>query len=448
MRRLIAVLAVVVGTGLAAQPAAAQVPPASYTCTPQPADCSGWNRTDVVLRWFAPTATATNNCPVAAMITAEGVTNWDCGVSAPPASPDWVWARATIHIDKSVPRVTTATPSRPPDANGWYRAPVAVSFAGDDAISGIASCTSTTYARPDSVSAAVQGTCTDVAGHVSAPLSYPLRYDATGPDVKSAKPSRKPDRGRWYKRPVTWRFTGEDALSGLLECPRVRYAGPDGPQVRVIGACVDKAGNVTGRGFSFRYDATPPERPAVRPIARDRAVKLRIRTARDVRRITIVRAPGRGGTRDSTVYRGRPRSFTDVHVLNGKRYRYRVTALDAAANRSRRRVSAVAGPRLLAPADGATLSAPPLLRWTPVRGADYYNVQLRRNGRKVLSRWPTKAEYQLQPRWRFEGRFRHFRPATYRWHVWPGFGRRSAAVYGSRIGSRSFVVPDAATARR
>ena len=46
-------------------------------------------------------------------------------------------------------------------------------------------------------------------------------------------------------------------------------------------------------------------------------------------------------------------------------------------------------PELLAPPNGAVLTAPPLLRWSKVRGADYYNVQLLRDGRKVLSAWPT-----------------------------------------------------------
>jgi hypothetical protein len=71
---------------------------------------------------------------------------------------------------------------------------------------------------------------------------------------------------------------------------------------------------------------------------------------------------------------------------------------------------------------------------------DKSNVQLRRDGRKVLSRWPARARLQLRARWRFNGRVRRLEPGSYEWHVWPGFGRRSEARYGARIGSRRFVI--------
>jgi hypothetical protein len=49
--------------------------------------------------------------------------------------------------------------------------------------------------------------------------------------------------------------------------------------------------------------------------------------------------------------------------------------------------------------DGPSLVAivrprrPPRLEWTPVRGARYNNLQLWRNGRKILSTWPAQARY-------------------------------------------------------
>ena len=447
MRRGLCTL-VVAGAVLAlsSPTAQAQTTAASYSCTPTPGDCTGWRNSDVVLRWFAPSAVDTNNCPLAVTLTSEGVTNWDCGITADMVN--WMWARATVSIDKTPPGVAAATPDRPPDGNGWYRAPVHVVFSGADATSGVRSCTEATYATPDSRTASVTGTCIDLAGNVSVPSAFPLRYDATGPDVTSGRPAREPDHGRWYRRPVLWRFGGRDALSGLDDCPPVLFRGPDGRAAMVRGACRDVAGNLSVRGFAFSYDATPPAQPAVSVRPRDDAVRLRIRVAGDVRRIVVVRAPGRGGTRDSTIYRGSPRSLTDTRVRNGRRYRYSVVAQDRAANRSRRRsVSAVPGPRLLAPADGVTLTAPPLLRWTRVHGATYYNVQLRRDGEKVLSRWPRSPRLQLLERWRFEDGVRRLAPGRYQWDVWPGYGRRTDARYGPRIGSRAFIVPEAPPAR-
>ena len=151
----------------------------------------------------------------------------------------------------------------------------------------------TTYAGPDGATARAAGTCRTWPA-TRARIRAALRYDSTGPDVRTGKPARKPDRRGWYTRPVRWRFTGSDGLSGLAECPEVRYAGPDGAAARVIGGCADRAGNVEFRGFPIRYDDTAPPPPDVRALPRDRAVRLNIRVVSDVRRIRVVRTPGRG----------------------------------------------------------------------------------------------------------------------------------------------------------
>jgi hypothetical protein len=83
---------------------------------------------------------------------------------------------------------------------------------------------------------------------------------------------------------------------------------------------------------------------------------------------------------------------------------------------------------------------PPLLRWTPVRRARYYNVQLFRGGRKVLSVWPARPLYQLKKSWSFRGKRQRLVPGHYHWIVWPGFGPRSKTNYGKQIGRSAFEV--------
>jgi len=440
---MIVLVAAIAAFCLVTGTASAQV--IKYSCSPGAADCSGWHASDVVLSWYpSPAVMDSDNCPIAKLLTQEGVTNWLCGVLV---GGQWSWYTATVRIDKSAPQATVATPSRPPDANGWYHAPVGFIFGGTDAVSGIGACTTATYARPDSRKASVTGTCTDLAGNRSAALDFPLRYDATGPRVTRGRPARKPDYRRWYNHPVTWRFRGRDRLSGLADCPPVLFRGPVGRAAHVIGACRDVAGNVTTRAFALRYDATPPSPPSVRATGIDRAVHLGIHVRGSVRRIAVVRAPGIGGARDSTIYHGAPRSLTDHHARNGKHYRYVVVARDRADNRSRTTVHAVAGARLLAPPQGAVVTAPPLLRWTRVRDASYYNVQLRRDGHKVLTAWPAAPRLRLHTQWRFGGAAQQFGPGTYTWDVWPGFGARSDARYGRRLGHRTFVMPGALPAQ-
>ena len=117
-----------------------------------------------------------------------------------------------------------------------------------------------------------------------------------------------------------------------------------------------------------------------------------------------------------------------------------MTLTDEAGNDARRTLRVVPGPRLREPAAKQQLITPPLLRWTPVRGARYYNVQLKRGGKKILSRWPGAAQLQLPATWRFKGRRHRLEPGRYRWVVWPGEGPRSEGRYGPRIGARSFVM--------
>jgi hypothetical protein len=74
-----------------------------------------------------------------------------------------------------------------------------------------------------------------------------------------------------------------------------------------------------------------------------------------------------------------------------------------------------------------------------VKKARYYNVQLVR-GTKILSAWPRHALFRVPRSWVFQGHRYRLTPGVYRWYVWPGYGRASAAKYGPALGSSSFVV--------
>jgi hypothetical protein len=116
-----------------------------------------------------------------------------------------------------------------------------------------------------------------------------------------------------------------------------------------------------------------------------------------------------------------------------------VTAFDQAANSANQSVVVTAAGALFTPAPGAKVSTPPRLVWTRLRHAKYYNLQLIR-GRKVLSAWPVRPGFQLRRTWIYNGRRYRLRPGVYRWYVWPGIGRRSAARYGRLLGSSTFVM--------
>jgi hypothetical protein len=144
------------------------------------------------------------------------------------------------------------------------------------------------------------------------------------------------------------------------------------------------------------------------------------------------------------VYSGAKTSFVDHGLSNGVQYRYVIVSVDRAGNRSRG-VALVVVPTndlLELPRDRAVVKRAPLLAWARV-AATYYNVQVWRNGAKILSAWPATASLQLRSRWVFRGKRYRLTPGTYRWFVWPGLGKRSSARYGPALGASTFVVAPA-----
>jgi hypothetical protein len=140
----------------------------------------------------------------------------------------------------------------------------------------------------------------------------------------------------------------------------------------------------------------------------------------------------------ATVYRGDASSFTDLRLHNGARYRYVLSVTDQAGNVGT--ASAVAEPRALtSPPQGETVRQPPLLRWSAVAGADYYNVQLFLADRKVLSTWPIGPTFKLPNTWKYGGHTYRFGKGRYSWYVWPGYGPRKAATYGKLLGASVFA---------
>jgi hypothetical protein len=440
----------------AAAPARANSVWATCTAGGAPADnCAAWYRASVRLEWhWSPaddSVISTSGCEIQTLSSdspASG-TPRTCEVTWPPET-DATTVR--IRIDKTPPTVTDAAPARGPDQGGWYNHPVEFVFNGSDATSGLQGCSSVTYGGPDSASATVTGICRDVAGNVAS-RDVPLRYDAMPPAVADITPSRPPDRDGWYTAPVDFGFRGSDDTSGIDGCSAGSYRGPDGASVSVTGTCTDRAGNAASRSFGINYDATPPALDAVAAIAGNRSAVLSWQRSLDTTSLVIVRAPV--GARGQFLPPGLESGFRDTGLRNGVEYRYDFTAADAAGNAAHAAVTVVpsAHPRLR-PRLGASVSSPPLLRWTRVTKATYYNVQLYRDDTgagagaaqpppgsvKILSQWPTKPQFHLRRSWKFGGQRRRLSPGLYRWYVWAGYGARSKQRYGGQIVNSTFTV--------
>jgi hypothetical protein len=257
----LALLAVCLPLLVFAPPAGAA--PLSVTCNG--GGCAaGWYKESITVAfaWDPTGVTQTQNCDTN---TVSGDTSgWSrtCIVSYSNGSSAQLGV--TVKKDSTPPSVTGASPSRGPDANGWYNHAVGITFNGSDATSGIASCTSTTYGGPDSGSASFSGSCSDQAGNSSGQTSFgPIKYDATRPSV-SVSLSRGPDSNGWYNHPVDFQASGSDNLSGIASCNSGTFSGGGS----VAAGCTDNAGNTSSGSVGVNYDASAP---SISSVTLDRA---------------------------------------------------------------------------------------------------------------------------------------------------------------------------------
>jgi hypothetical protein len=515
-----AAAACVIAFVVATVPQAATAAPLTVTCNGGVCDTSGWYKTNITVAfaWDPNGVTSTRGCDTVTITSDTGGRAFDCVVTYGGTPPTNVEAAFTIKRDASPPNITGASLSRGPDSNGWYNHAVGVTFNGSDATSGLAGCTATTYAGPDTGGATVNGTCTDQAGNVSGvassptikydvtpptvsasfargadsngwynhavsfggsgsdglsgmsgcssgtysgpdtgsasvsvsctdqagntgSASLPLKYDATAPSIDPPTFDRPPDANGWYNHPVRITFSGNDNASGV-SCSSTTYSGPDRPDAAVTGTCVDGAGNSSPAAGSpaFKYDSTPPKLLSVEVKTNDKFVSLTWTASSDTASVQVARTPGMAGPDPSTVYTGLASSYEDRNVQNKVKYTYTITGTDQAGNTVVDTVTVIPAAALYSPAPGAVVHRPPTLAWRPVRQATYYNLQLFRKGRKVLSAWPVKPRYRLSRVWAFHGRKFKLVRGTYEWRVWPGLGKRAAHKYGALLGHSTFVV--------
>jgi hypothetical protein len=336
--------------------------------------------------------------------------------------------------------------SGPAGDNGWYVGPVTVKWAltGETFSSG---CDTRTLTA-DTVDTKISCTASNVFGPVTGTAT--VRIDQAAPTDVVASAARPPDTRSWFTAPVGITWTGKDTVSGIAACTSLSYAGPDASAAAPAGTCRDHAGNVSAPvAFSLDYDATPPALDAVTATAGPGRADIRWAAAADAVRVTVVREPVGAGAPPRTVADG-PASTgfsADTDLAPATTYTWTVTALDAAGNAASQRATATT-PAATTPAHGGTAAKTKpktvQLRWRGARGASYYNVQVFRGTRKVLSSWPRRSQLRVPTHWRYRGRTQRLAPGTtYRWYVWAGYGPRTAHRYGRLLAHGHFTVPAA-----
>jgi hypothetical protein len=292
----------------------------------------------------------------------------------------------------------------------------------------------------------------DGTGNLGDPATYTWTIDTVAPSatITSGPAASSASRSASFaftsnESAVSFNCSLDGGASTLCVSPQDYRALAPGRHTFSVRA-TDQAGN-TGAAAAFAWTVTATDPPP----GNVRGLRARIGYGlvkltwtppadNDFDHVYILRVAGDGSSA-IPVFAGSDNGYVDKGINNARTYRYRIVTFDKAGSESSG-VSVVVTPDalLLSPKPGARVTQRPRFAWRPVAGAVLYNVQLYRNGRKVLSAWPRSAGLRLGRTWRYGGRTYRLTRGQYRWYVWPAFGRVGHVQYGAPLGQSSFSV--------
>lgn len=194
--------------------------PPSITGSRAPApNGNGWNNSAVTASFQCADAVsglAAGSPPAPTLLSAEGAGQSVTGTCQDLAGNAATATVSGINIDTKPPTIVAAR-SPAPNANGWNKTDVTVSFTCMDSLSGLAagSPPAPTVLSSEGAGQSVSGTCTDLAGNSATSTANRINIDKTSPVITvSASPSTLwPPDGKMIPVTISGRMT--DNLSGV-----------------------------------------------------------------------------------------------------------------------------------------------------------------------------------------------------------------------------------------
>jgi hypothetical protein len=248
-------------------------PSIGYTLAPaSPDGNNGWYRSDVGVLWNvddpeSPSSLAKTGCIDQLITSDQPEATYSCSATSAggPAGP----VSVSIKRDATAPTINGS--ASPAAANGWNNTSVTVSFACDDNLSGVASCSPNAVLASEGRDQSATGYAHDEAGNLNSITVDGINIDTTAPNAPGVAPDRAPDYaggGVWYKNTVTVSFsaagdpdlTNGDLGSGVdpASIPAPETYATSGSHT-ASGTVEDIAGNESTVGSeTVQVDATKP----------------------------------------------------------------------------------------------------------------------------------------------------------------------------------------------
>jgi large repetitive protein len=222
------------------------------------ANGNGWNNGDVTVSFACNDQVGLSgvaNCPNATTVTTEGEGQAVTGTTTDNAGNS-TSGTATVNLDKTGPTISGG-PDRAPNANGWWKDDVTVSFACGDALSGVYGCSDpANFGQGENQG--VTGNVTDNAGNSASKAVGGINIDEVAPTL-SAAPTTEANGNGWYHGDVTLTWACGDDLSRVVTCPQDTVLEGEGDNLVAGQSITDNAGNDTSASSEpVKIDRTAP----------------------------------------------------------------------------------------------------------------------------------------------------------------------------------------------
>jgi len=207
------------------------------------ANAAGWNNSDVLVSFVCTDAdSGVASCTAPTTLSTEGAGQSVTGTAVDNAGNTSSTTVSDINIDKTAPTIT-ASRSVEPNAAGWNNTPVTVSFACDDALSGVASCSADHTISTEGADQSASGNAVDAADNMASATVSGINIDMTAPELSVAG-------GGMFgvDEDVNATCSATDALSGVASTSCGSVSGPayllGVGTVDLAATATDNAGNV------------------------------------------------------------------------------------------------------------------------------------------------------------------------------------------------------------